>query len=218
MNSINAIEEVNNTRETIINNILNIIGKIFFVLAIYLYFIGWVYSYFLFKDFGISLHLINIPIYYFFVYSYSVIFNHILYFIIILIIILTLAYLLIISFKRLNKISLLFAIVLCVSTFYPFYLLAKKEASTQALYLREGHANIISFTFKKEISASFKKDLLDANNQDRLCLIIQTKDEFYVLYQAKGIQNELPQGFIYIIPTNDVLYAKIELNEKKEQR
>ncbi len=40
------------------------------ILAIYCYFAGWVYTYHLFSHFGLTLSAIDIPVYYFFMYSY----------------------------------------------------------------------------------------------------------------------------------------------------
>ncbi len=52
---------------------LAILRDLVFIIAIYFYFMGWAYAFYLFNHFGISLNSINIPFYYFFVYSYSVI-------------------------------------------------------------------------------------------------------------------------------------------------
>src|SRR5437763_7411 len=49
---------------------LSIVRNWMLVLAAYAYFAGWIYAYNLFTRFGLSLHAIEIPAYYFFVYSY----------------------------------------------------------------------------------------------------------------------------------------------------
>lgn len=68
-------------------NLLSILRNVIFFIALYLYFIGWLYAYYVFSHFGISLDSVDIPFYYFFVYSYSVIIKNMLWIIGILILI-----------------------------------------------------------------------------------------------------------------------------------
>ena len=52
-----------------------------FVIAVHLYFAGWIYNFYLYKHFGINLGSLNIPFYYFFVYSFTVIYLKLFWFI-----------------------------------------------------------------------------------------------------------------------------------------
>jgi Tfp pilus assembly major pilin PilA len=52
--------------------LLSTLKEVAFFVAIYLYFAGYVYFYYYYENFGISLNAIDIPVYYFFVYAFNV--------------------------------------------------------------------------------------------------------------------------------------------------
>jgi hypothetical protein len=54
------------------STLLSVLKELTFFVAIYLYFMGFVYIYYFYDSFGIPLRSIDTPIYYFFVYSYNV--------------------------------------------------------------------------------------------------------------------------------------------------
>lgn len=55
------------------NTYLSNLRNVTFFIAVYLYLAGFVYQYYLYRHLGISLGSLDIPFYYFFVYSYTVI-------------------------------------------------------------------------------------------------------------------------------------------------
>lgn len=181
-----------------------------FVLAIYAYFAGWVYSYFLYNHFGIPLTSVEIPVYFFFIYSYSVISNW--WIALACAFIVIIVYLMAIYWPR---VAVLVMIVLFPLVFY----VSKERADRVAKEIRTGNAKTITFTFKKEkeMEKVLPQDFLDANKKQSLRLITLTPDRFYVLQQPPGEENEIPYGFTYALSKEDVLLAKIALlNVSKE--
>jgi hypothetical protein len=53
-------------------SLLTALKEVSFFVAIYLYFTGFIYIYYFFDSFGISIRSVDTPVYYFFVYSYNV--------------------------------------------------------------------------------------------------------------------------------------------------
>lgn len=179
-----------------------------FVLAIYAYFAGWVYSYFLYNHFGIPLTSVEIPVYFFFIYSYSVIANW--WIALACTVIVIVVYLIAINWPR---VAVPVMIVLFPLVFY----VSKDQAEMVAKEIRSGNAKTITFIFKEGTGEVLPQDFLDANKKRSLRLITLTPDRFYVLQQPLGEGNELPYGFTYALSKNDVLLAKIALlNVAKE--
>jgi len=57
------------------NTFLSHLKEVTFFIAIYLYFMGFIYIYYFYEEFGIPLRVLDTPVYFFFVYSYNVIQN-----------------------------------------------------------------------------------------------------------------------------------------------
>ena len=57
------------------NPFLTALKEVTFFVAIYLYFTGFIYSYFFYEHFGIPLRVVDVPVYYIFVHSYNLIWN-----------------------------------------------------------------------------------------------------------------------------------------------
>lgn len=55
--------------------LLTTLKEVTFFVAVYLYFAGFVYIYYFYDHFGISLRVVETPIYFFFVYSYNIVGN-----------------------------------------------------------------------------------------------------------------------------------------------
>jgi len=173
-----------------------------FVLAIYAYFSGWVYSYFLYNHFGIPLTSVEIPVYFFFIYSYSVIANW--WIALACTVIVIAVYLIAINWPR---VAVLAMIVLFPLVFY----VSKDQAEMVAKEIRSGDAKTITFIFKNGMKQFLPQDFLDANEKRGLKLITLTPDRFYVLHQPLGEGNESSYGFTYALSKEDVLLAKITL-------
>lgn len=57
------------------SSFLSSLKEVTFFVAVYLYFAGFVYSYYFYDNFGIPLRVIDTPVYYYFVFSYNISWN-----------------------------------------------------------------------------------------------------------------------------------------------
>src|ERR1700722_16567066 len=130
---------------------LSFVRNIVFVFALYLYFAGWLHAYYFFLRFGISLNAVDIPAYYFFIYSYSVFgtgWGLLIFFLIIVFLVLGLKW----EAKRAHIVLVIF-ILLFPAVFYAARAAGQKDASKK----RSGSSNTVRFLFKKDT-----EDRLDA--------------------------------------------------------
>ncbi len=190
--------------------IMSIAKNVIFLVAIYAYFIGWVYAYFLFGHFGIPLASVEIPFYFFFVYSYQVIANW--WAVLILIAILRLIYVFAVASYHPTIVAAILMAVLPAA-----FHTSMSTANREARLMRLGAAKTISFVFAGEVGSRLSKEFLEANKNQDLKLITQTPDRFFVLHQPLGKDPEIPYGFTYILSTDDTVLAKVEMrNTSKE--
>ena len=161
----------------------SLLRNVILVLAIYSYFMGWVHTYYLFKHFGISLHSVEIPFYYFFVYSYPVISSSYT----ILIVIVTAAAILSVSFFWLVPYRPIVLGAVLILLLADFFFIARDTAEEDAKRLRTGiDAKTIVFTFKKDLKSVYPKSFMKANSEKELKLLTHTSDMFYVFSQPPG--------------------------------
>lgn len=191
------------------DNFFTILKNIIFLAAIYLYFMGWVYTYYLFIHFGIPLNSVDIPVYYFFIYSYSVIYDF--WFILFFILIFIFAIIFIIYFANIKLVKVVGLSILFLLFFFMAFWLAKRRAGEEAKFIRMGYAKTVEFVFRKNSAESYSKEFLDANKKRLLKLITLTEGKFYVFYQPSGEEGELPVGYVYDISRSDVLSARMWL-------
>lgn len=189
------------------------LGNVVFVIAVYLYLIGWVYCYWLLNYFGIGVNTINMQFYQIFVYSYSAIFGWgtvltfwgIFFFCLCILCVISPIF-----FPPKFKIPIL--TVLLILLIPASYFLAKQEGTRTAREIQKGRSKTISFTFKKDASERYPKEFITANDQYKLRIVTTTQDRFYVIHQlddgAKEGGARVP-GVVYDIPLADVLLAKI---------
>ncbi len=196
------------------HDLLAILRNVIFIIAVYFYFMGWTYAYYLFNHFGISLNSVDIPFYYFFVYSYSVITDILT---IITVVAAIIVFYLVTSFAPIYLKKWALALILIV-LFPIFFSVAKERADKEALYKRMGFAKTITFVFKKDAIKFYPKEFINANNRSKLKILTQTNDRYYVIYQPPGEGRAIPYGFTYDIARTDVLLARIEMQciSKKE--
>jgi hypothetical protein len=189
------------------------------IVAIYLYFTGWVYAYFVYQNhFGVSFSSLEIPVYYFFVYSYTVI---------------DYAFLLLSSylgsdpialpavlvFLALNLVFILqsiqanaykYVLILILISVFPLtFYLARNTAIDVAIKMRTGQARKIEFVLKKDSRQTFPRNFLTANKKGNLRLLIQTKERFIVFHQPPGLL--LTSANVYDVPRSEVLLARVEI-------
>jgi hypothetical protein len=202
------------------------------IAGVFLFFAGWIYIYYFYDYFGISLSLVSIDYATFIVYSFIVIIS---YHYLPLIGIIAL----IIVYRKWLKKNITLSIIIALLLFPGLFLLAKSVANNNAMELRNSPNSMrqISFVFKEDagfLAYKFNNDSLPVKNlfvetdltilkgtgmPGQLYLLGQNVDYFFVLYQPQatpGIK-ELPFGGIYFINKNNVLYSKITItsNEKK---
>jgi Ca2+/Na+ antiporter len=189
------------------NSLLSfLIGQIFFILAVYLYFVGWVFNYYYLTHFSIPFIASDIPFYYFFIYSYSVMSDW--YTLIIMIAsIITIYFFMEVYVKR----WLCIIILLCL--FPILFYMAREKGLDEAKSVRMGAAQRITFFFKVDHSKSYPPQFVKANTDGKLRIITQTKDRFYVLYQPKpgDEEKEISYGSVYDIPMTDVFLTLVEI-------
>jgi hypothetical protein len=110
------------------------------------------------------------------------------------------------------RIYTLWMLVLILIALFPiFFYLAQDRAFLEAHNIRMGYAKPIVLEFKERRARYFPKEFRDANARGDLVLIAQTKERYFVLYQPKHDEQEIPYGYAYDIAREDVSLAKIEL-------
>jgi len=209
------------------NLTLGDIRDILIIVAIFLFFTGWIYLHYFYDYFGLSVSLLSINYSDYLVYSYTVFIS---YYGLPALGILLLLYV----YERWLKKYLPLGIFLAVLLFPSLYLLARNVASDNALKLSKCRGvcmRHISFVFNqetgfvagksssdslKENDSIVKSDLANVTNTDidnnRLYLLGQNQDYYFVLFQPpnKYTANTPPQGIIYYVKKSYVLYAKIK--------
>jgi hypothetical protein len=197
------------------------------VVAVLFFNLGWTYIYYFYDNFGVNVHALNIPIYYFFVYALPVIYMKKWRFILLIsagVFALVLMKLLKRRWQReLRRIGekkitvgIVTLLLLSLLTFGDSW--AQQTAKETATELRNGNAKRIRFLFKENSTTVYPQQFLNANNTDKLKLLTQTADRFVVFYQPEGDEKVLPIGSTYVIFNSDVRLADIEIEnvQRKE--
>jgi hypothetical protein len=193
------------------------------LVAVFLFYLGWTYIYFLYYHFGINVHALNIPIYYFFVYAHPVIAENELSFFVAGIILL-IVLLFINNNTRLlgtrcrwlsdraplirKGVLIIFALALFPLSFQ----LARTTADRNAAEMRSGNAKTVYFTFKPETISSYPEEVRQANETGALKLLLQTKDRFIVFYQPVTEEAQLPIASTYVVFNADIRLATIKMS------
>jgi hypothetical protein len=211
---------------------LDDLSHILVFIGIFLFFAGWIYLYYFYDYFGLSLSLLNPSYAEYVVHSYAVLTS---YWCLPLITCLALVFVYRIWLKQYISISIFLAVML----FPSLYWLAKKVANDTAVNIRTGRNSLrkVSIVFNSDAGALAKGANIDSTSngdaifvQDvallkddtdtsQLYLLAQNEDYFFVLVQA-AVPAEgpkaLPLGRVYFIKKSSVLYSKITIrsNEK----
>jgi hypothetical protein len=208
------------------SDLLMILRNLIFFVAIYLYFIGWTYSYYLYSHFGISLYSLDVPFYYFFIYSYSVVLSNGWWFVVATSSLLITRYV----FRNRKELRKLITILFLLVFFPLSFKLARNTAFEAALLLRKGYGQTVTIVFReaqKETqkgkadsnetetqsgSKNYPSTILNANQSGNLRLLTQTKDKLFVIYQPSADEEggELPMCYTYVIAATDVSLTIIE--------
>jgi hypothetical protein len=164
----------------------------------------------MFKHFGISLHSVDIPFYYFFLYSYSVISQRST--IVLILVVLLLLYVFLFVWYRPFVTAALLTLL-----FPALFYIAMNAGEADAQGLRVGtDAKTIVFTFKKNRLVDYPKAFVNANGKGQLKLLTQASERFYVIYQpageeVQGGKTKIPYGSNFVVPNDDILLADIKL-------
>jgi hypothetical protein len=194
------------------HDLLSLLRNVIFIIAVYIYFVGWIYAFYLFEHFGIALNSVDIPFYYFFVYAYSVIITNPIAVIIIICVTMVIFYsVTYLCTSIYSKGSLLVPVLIIL--FPIFFFLAKESANKSHMDIRMGNAKTIKFVFKKDAHKIFPKEFIDANTNGSLKILTETDNRFYVFYQPdiEEEEKEVPYGYTFGISKTDILLAKIDI-------
>ena len=202
------------------NPFLTALKEVTFFVAIYLYFTGFIYSYFFYEHFGIPLRVVDVPVYYIFVHSYNLIWNlwEIRWTALIAKeslwgwLILSYFVLLLASIRKWTRHFLYIVLLLLL---FPFlYSLARETALIEAGKIRRGEAvKQVTLVFKADAEIKKLKELSAASPQpsptptpadiDSLKLFTQTNERTRLQIQAG---RELPKLYL-VTETSESFYV-----------
>jgi hypothetical protein len=185
--------------------LFSVLKNVVFIFALYLYFAGWLHAYYFFQQFGISLSSVDIPVYYFFIYSYSV-FLTFWGFVVLLFLITALT----LAVKCRPRGAYLFVIAFIL--LFPAIFYAARAAGTRdANEKRSGYAKTVEFIFKKDAAEKLDTEFVELNAKGQLQLLTLTKDRYLVFHQPRGEGGAQPNATTYSIAASDVVLAKVDL-------
>lgn len=189
-----------------LSNLKNVV----LIVALYLYFAGWLHAYYFFQQFGVSLHSVDIPVYYFFIYSFSVFLT---FWGAVLLGVVIIFLTLVVKYRPSWGYLMVIASILL---FMGIYFVAKAAGMRDAAEKRSGYANTVQFVFKKDTAEILDPEFVDLNRNDRLQLLTMTKDRYLVFYQPKGEGDAQPNATTYSIAASDVALAKVDLPSPRD--
>jgi hypothetical protein len=187
---------------------LRLLRDLAVLLGIYCYFTGWIYTYYYYQHFGISMGSVDMPVYYLFVYSYSVL--NTTWGMVLVVVTLALAG----AVVRFGERQWMLAPLL-ILLFPSLFLVARYQAVEDAWGLRTRDGKRVVFEFKDDCQHSAA--LVGQNSLRQLKLLTQTKERYFVLHQSQLIPGtetptgELPYGMVYDIPRGCVVQARTRL-------
>src|SRR5713101_2011383 len=171
------------------------------LLAVYAYFTGWVYLYYFFRHFGLSLAVMEIPREHIYVHAYSVLSQEAGIVLVAVALLLTLA---IVCVRRLRWLTVPFLLALvpmCCE-------LASGTADYVARALRDGRRDEpkVQFVFKDQAEARITQQLRRANDSGELRLIGQSKAQYIALLQParEPGEPELSEALVLQVSKDDV--------------
>lgn len=192
------------------SSFLTALKEVTFFVAIYLYFTGFIYIYFFYDHFGIPLRVVEIPVYYMFIYSYNVVWNfreirwamfmskELLW-----VWLITLYFLLLLSTIRKWTKHFLY-IVFLLALFPLLYSLASETAEIETGKIRSGEtAKEVSFVFKADAEVKKVKILpeqstpsaLNTNQQPPSEVSAEMESlEMFIEANERAEDLELPNG------------------------
>ncbi|MGF6986562.1 hypothetical protein QFZ99_006103 [Paraburkholderia atlantica] len=185
--------------------------------AAYFYFIAWIHLYFYYRELGISLMSLDIPIYYFIVYAYSAIDRSSID-----------TYLLVLaavfafsildrswSVDRIPFVDIAHRVLLTGFLLLLFifgYALARTQGLRQANDARLGKILYpVHLAFKDVSRSPVFAEIIVADRNFELSLITETKDNVYILREPTAKSAVSPIAFTYTLARKDLSYIKVDL-------
>jgi len=201
---------------------------IFDIVAVFLFYLGWTYIYFLYYHFGVNVHALDIPAYSFFIYAYPVLAGHVTLFS-------ALSLALILSpplvgravaalggnfawFPSDGRQALRWYVAAFLIALFPIsFYLAQTSAEESAADMRSGNAKTVHFVFKESASKALPADLLKHNEEGRLKLLTQTPNRFIVFLQLDVEEKSLPMGWTHVVFNSDVHLASVRMGNVRRK-
>lgn len=207
------------------SNYLKSARDLAFIVAIYLYYMGWIYIYFYLSSFNLSVKAIDADVYNFLIYSSDVflyLYNHHLFVFIIIVL-----FPLLFFWEKTSHIFIKLSPFLIVLLFPLTFFVAKTAADYNANLAKHDPLTYlprVKFIFKegKPDTGEKKSKAIDSNltdnNEERVNtlkwnrngfyrLIAANKDDYYVLHTPDAKGSDSPQ--IYVIKKENVEFAQI---------
>lgn len=185
------------------------------IFGVYVYFAGWVYTYFYYKDFGVSLTSFDIPVQYFFVHSYTVLASRS--GIALVCALLVVAYLY--AARKLRRLGL---ILTMVAAFPALFVTAKSVAHAESQETRTNPKLPVRLAFKDPAAATLSlaavsrdsaappaPDIFALNASERLHLLLETKDRVVVFYQPAPIGGAQSVMYVFSITRSDLAWSMV---------
>ena len=182
------------------------------IVGAYLYFTGWLYAYYFFEGFGVALNIVDIPVYYFFIYSYNVLMS---FWGVVVVVAAGIAAIVTAQYGPRWAVA-----AMLVLAFPSLFYVARNQATVDARGARLKDARRIVFQLKNE--ESFPAAFRNHNDGLELKLLVQTKERYLVFRQStedrrSGIpHDDLPIGYTYDVRKEDVSLATIRLRGEVE--
>lgn len=185
------------------------------VVAAYLYFTGWVFAYFYYKDFGVSLLSLDMPLQYFFTYSYTVLDTGRG----VTLVVLLLGAIYMYAAKRLSSAGM---IGLLVAAFPLLFLAARSVSHLESVRTRVAADFPVRLLFKNPEHARSTRsadpaasaspplpELIDLSKDEKLHLLLETKDRLIVFYQPSPIADSISAAYVYSLMRSDLEWSMV---------
>ncbi len=167
------------------------------MLTVYIYFTGWVYTYFYYKDFGVSLFSFDVPLGYFLMYSFEPLRTA--KGLIILAVFVAVAALH--AAGRVPRPALVFALL---APFPALFATALSSAHAVSHETRLHPIGKIVLAFKANEPGKVMQELEGYNKNEKLHLLLETKDRVTVYYQPGTIGGQLTAVRVFSVLRTDL--------------
>ena len=159
-----------------------------------------------------SLLGLEIPVTFFFVYSYPLVTTGLTwtkFFLLVTIVGLVAA---VATQNSMTKSRKALVLVLTLGLFPLSFEAARQSAEVNAISFRQGHgAKLVQFKLGEEPTNNYPAKFIDANQNHELLLLLETKDRFYVVHQPTGPKEELPMASTYSLDRANVVIADVDV-------